>query len=146
MGDNVGEPVVKSAVADAFPASNPNPVTVTATECVCPSHTTVCGPEPAATGNGVAGDDCVTFTTTSPDPDPPWHLTYSPTSIVAAGEDVRRLRLDGHLIREPLPPSASATPGRRPTDSATARLLSKVNMRIRFTTSPFESDRPVEGR
>ena len=68
MGDNGEEPVSKSAVAHAVPASNPNPSTVTPTECVCPSHTTVCGPEPDATGYGVAGGDCVTFTMTSPNP------------------------------------------------------------------------------
>ena len=32
--------------------------------------------------NGDWGGECVTFTTTSPDPDPPWHLTFSATSIV----------------------------------------------------------------
>jgi hypothetical protein len=35
---------------------------------------------------------------TSPDPPPGWHLTSSPTSITEL-EDVRRVLLDGHLIR-----------------------------------------------
>jgi hypothetical protein len=53
------------------------------------------GPEPAATPNGDAGGDCVRFTTTSPDPPPPVHLTFSPTLIT---EPARMYSASGWMV------------------------------------------------